>query len=217
MIKHLAALLLSLPGLAAEGPCDIFEAAGTPCVAAHSTVRAMYAAYHGPLYAVRRLSDNATQDIKTIGMGGVADSAAQDAYCNTASKGCSIAVIYDQSPQGNHLRAGPGRRGHIDLEVNAMKDPLTLGGKKVYSAYFERTSAYPGPFGNGTHPKEVGVGYRINNTTGVAKGDDPETLYMVTSGKHYNEGCCFDYGNAETFIGDAGCGTMEAISVSHIC
>ena len=108
-------------------------------------------------------------------------------------------------------QAGPGRRGAKDLEVNAAKDPLTLSGKKVYSAYFERVEAYPG----GPHPKEVGVGYRINNTTGVAKGDEPETLYMVTSGTHFNEGCCFDYGNAETFIGDAGCGTMEAISITN--
>ena len=33
--------------LAAQGPCDIFAAGGTPCVAAHSTVRAMYSAYSG--------------------------------------------------------------------------------------------------------------------------------------------------------------------------
>ncbi len=33
---------------------------------------------------------------------------------------------------------------------------------------------------------------RNDNTTGVAKGDEPETLYMVTSGQHYNAGCCFD-------------------------
>ena len=37
----------------AEGPCDILGAAGNPCVAAHSTVRALYAAYDGPLYKVR--------------------------------------------------------------------------------------------------------------------------------------------------------------------
>ena len=30
---------------AAEGPCDITGKAGNPCVAAHSTVRALYAAY----------------------------------------------------------------------------------------------------------------------------------------------------------------------------
>ena len=33
-----------------DGPCDILAAAGTPCVAAHSVVRALYAGYTGPLY-----------------------------------------------------------------------------------------------------------------------------------------------------------------------
>lgn len=61
----------------------------------------------------------------------------------------------------------------------------------MYSAYFEG-----------------GMGYRNDNTTGIAKGDEPETMYMVTAGKHYNSGCCFDYGNAETDAKDHGAGTM---------
>ena len=36
-------------------------------------------------------------------------------------------------------------------------------------------------------------------------------MYMVTSGKHFNNRCCFDYGNAEANAGDDGDGTMEAI------
>lgn len=35
---------------ATQGPCDIYAAAGTPCVAAHSTTRALYASYSGALY-----------------------------------------------------------------------------------------------------------------------------------------------------------------------
>jgi len=31
-----------------QGPCDIYEVAKTPCVAAHSTVRALFSAYAGP-------------------------------------------------------------------------------------------------------------------------------------------------------------------------
>jgi len=56
------------------------------------------------------------------------------------------------------------------------------------------------------------MGYRIDNTTGIAKGDEPESIYMVTSGKTYNDRCCFDYGNAETDNDDDGAGTMEVCS-----
>ncbi|HJY97121.1 MAG TPA: arabinofuranosidase catalytic domain-containing protein, partial [Streptosporangiaceae bacterium] len=34
-------------------PCDIYGAAGTPCVDAVSTVRALFAAYNGSLYQVK--------------------------------------------------------------------------------------------------------------------------------------------------------------------
>ena len=44
-----------------------------------------------------------------------------------------------------------------------------VGGHPVYAAYFEG-----------------GMGYRIDNTSGVAKDDEAETIYMVTSGTHYN-------------------------------
>ena len=56
ILSVLAGLLTSTsPARAAtSGPCDIYAAGGTPCVAAHSTVRALYGAYNGTLYQVRR-------------------------------------------------------------------------------------------------------------------------------------------------------------------
>ncbi len=78
--------------------------------------------------------------------------------------------------------------------MNATALSTTLNGNRVYAAFFEG-----------------GQGYRIDNTTGVATGNDPETLYMVTSGTHVNGGCCFDYGNAETNNNDDGAGTMECV------
>lgn len=48
----LASSLIIIGAAAISGPCDIFGAAGTPCVAAHSTVRALYGAYAGALYEV---------------------------------------------------------------------------------------------------------------------------------------------------------------------
>src|SRR5690349_4053853 len=84
-----------------QGPCDIYAAAGTPCVAAHSTTRALYAAYSGSLYQVRRSSDNTTRDIGVLSTGGVANAATQDSFCSGTT--CVITIIYDQSGRGNHL------------------------------------------------------------------------------------------------------------------
>src|SRR6266545_2924545 len=57
MFATTAAQAAPAPPPRPQGPCDIYAFAGTPCVAAHSTTRALYAAYDGPLYQVRRLSD----------------------------------------------------------------------------------------------------------------------------------------------------------------
>jgi len=56
-------------GAATSLPWDIYAAAGTPCVAAHSTTRALYAAYNGPLYQVRRASNGATTNVGTLAAG----------------------------------------------------------------------------------------------------------------------------------------------------
>ena len=162
-MASLVALLLGLLAAAAHaGPCDIFAAAGTPCVAAHAISRALYDSYSGRLYQVKR-GDGAALDIAAAAAGGAADAAAQDRFCAGAS--CVIQRIYDQSPSGNHLDTAPAG-GHVhtaDKPVNASRLPTLLGGKKVYGAYFEG-----------------GMGYRIDNTTGIARGNEPETLYMVT-------------------------------------
>jgi hypothetical protein len=187
-----------------QGPCDIYAAGGTPCVAAHSTTRALYASYNGPLYQVMRLSDHA---VKSIGVvqpsaapvpdpGGYADSAAQDAFC--ASTTCAITKIYDQSPNHNDLTqsprgafSGPALGGLDNLPIADMA-PVSLSGHKVYGVFIE-----------------PGMGLRDNHPTGTAVGDQPEGMYWVIDGHHFNDGCCFDYGNAEIDSRDDGNGTME--------
>src|SRR4051812_28957696 len=82
-------------------PCDIYAAGGTPCVATHSTTRALYASYNGNLYQVRRSSDNTTRDIGVLAAGGSANAAAQDSFC--AGTSCVVTVVYDQSGRGNLL------------------------------------------------------------------------------------------------------------------
>src|ERR1700733_13881287 len=64
-----------------QRPCDIYAAGHTPCVAAHSTVRSLYAKYTGPLYQVKRASDDATENIGLL-PDGYTNAAMQDAFCS---------------------------------------------------------------------------------------------------------------------------------------
>jgi hypothetical protein len=46
---------------------------------------------------------------------------------------------------------------------------------------------------------------------GTAVDDQAEGQYWVVNGKHFNSGCCFDYGNAEIDSRDDDNGTMETL------
>jgi hypothetical protein len=187
-----------------QGPCDIYAAAGDPCVAAHSTTRALYASYNGPLYQVLRQSDGRTLNIGVVqpnassvpDAGGYADAAAQDKFC--ANTYCWITTIYDQSGKHNDLTqaprggfSGPAMGGFNNLPLADMA-PVTIMGHKVYGVFIE-----------------PGMGLREDDAKGTAVDDQAEGQYWVINGLHFNNGCCFDYGNAETDSRDDDNGTME--------
>ena len=179
------------------GPCDIYAAAGNACAAAHSTTRALYAAYRGPLYQVLRQSDGQTLDIG-VAPGGYAAATEQDKFC--AGTLCWISIIYDQSPRHNDLSqaprggfGGPSLGGFNNLPIADMA-PATVMGHKVYGVFIEPN-----------------MGLRHNDVKGTAVDDQAEGQYWVVSGKNYNAGCCFDYGNAEIDSRDDDNGTMETL------
>jgi len=197
-------VLTTAPGAAraagSSEPCDIYASAGTPCVAAHSTVRALYANYNGPLYQLRRASDGATTDIGPTSAGGSANSDAQDVFC--ADTACSITKVYDQSPKHNDLtvEGGGGANPNADVAANPNAAHIVVNGQKAYGLYV-------GP----------GVGYRDDHTSGIPTGGQAQGAYMVASGTHVNSGCCFDYGNAEVNNDDNGNGHMEAVNLGTSC
>jgi hypothetical protein len=187
-----------------KGPCDIYAAAGDPCVAAHSSTRALYASYNGPLYQAVRQSDGKSLDVGVVqpvasqvpDAGGYADAAAQDAFC--ANTVCWITRIYDQSGNHNDLTqapcggfSGPALGGFNNVPVADMA-PVTIMGHKVYGVFIE-----------------PGMGLRDDDPKGTAVDDQAEGQYWVINGRHFNSGCCFDYGNAEIDSRDDDNGTME--------
>jgi sRNA-binding protein len=157
------------------------------------------------LYQVKRASDGKTLDVGIVApaaapapdAGGHANAAAQDAFC--AGTLCVINRIYDQSGKGNHLlQAPPGplfpgpAKGGFDTQPIADMAPITISGHKVYGVYMM-----------------PGMGFRNNDATGIAINDEAEGIYYVIDGKHYDSGCCFDYGNSSTNGRAVGTGTME--------
>jgi len=179
-------------------PCDIYAAANTPCVAAHSTVRALLGSYSGSLYQVKR-ADGTKKDIGVVG--GVADTATQDTFCSGTT--CTITLVYDQSGHGNLVEAETPDStvgGHQGMTAaNATQEPFTLGGHKVYSLYMKTAQAY----------------WRDGSKSGMPIGSAPQGIYMVTSGKHYGSGCCFDYGNGETSRMYVAGPSMDAVNFSN--
>jgi hypothetical protein len=177
-------------------PCDIYGSAGASCVAAYSSVRALYASYDGPLYQVTRVSDGATSDIGVLSAGGYANAAAQDSFC--AGTTCSITKIYDQSPEHNDLTVAPaGAAGGANVGATANALPTTVDGHEVYGIYLP-----------------PGAGYRHPNAAGVATNGQPETMYEVASGTNINNGCCSDFGNVESTETDTGASHMDAVNLS---
>ena len=87
------------------GPCDLYEDAGTPCVGAFSLVRALYAAFDGPLYYVRRASDNTTRAVPLQSAGGYVNATVQEAFCFRTD--CVVWRLVDQSPFNNDLTVAP--------------------------------------------------------------------------------------------------------------
>ena len=180
-------------------PCDILAQDGTSCVAAYSTVRALYSSYDGPLYQVQRASDNATENVGLQSTGGYVDAAEQDSFCSGTT--CTITELYDQSPDGNNLTVeGSGANGPPDVGADADALPIEIDGNEAYGLALE-----------------PGVGYRDDSTAGVPTGDEPQGIYAVVSGTNVNDECCSDFGNAETGNDDTGAGHMDALNVSLLC
>lgn len=182
-------------GTLAEGPCDLYAAGNTPCVAAYSTVRHLSSGYSGPLYQVRSGSSNQNTGsggtLYDIGVteDGFADAAAQDAVCTNTV--CTVSKLYDQSGHGNDLtvaKAGTAGGGPYsamdDFESIADAGPLTVGGHQVYSLYMAARQGYRLP---------VGVA-----GASVPRGTSAQGIYMLADGTHYGTACCWDFGNVTT-------------------
>ena len=208
----------------AQAPCDIYAKAATSCVAAYSSTRALFAAYNGPLYQVRRASDGTTLNIGLLRRGGYASIRRQNAFCARTS--CVVAKIYDQTADHNDLiPQGPTTApysnttySHDPVVANAL--PIIAGGHRVYGLKFVDDSPTGAPCFTaatcvGTHGQAYNNGHA--RARGVAVDGQAESVYGVFGGTFSGNQCCFDFGNSEIKGTDDGNGTMDAVNFSRDC
>jgi hypothetical protein len=192
--------------------CDIYASGGTPCEAAYSTTRALFAAYDGPLYQVQRASDSTYLNVGLESTGGVVNVAPENSFC--ANSMCTITEIYDQTANANNMpispgtscsgcsggNAGPGPGG-ADIGAPAEALPIYIGGQPAYGIDFNK----------------FGVGYRDDSARNLPTGSESDGLYAVTSSNLTDSQCCNDFGQGETNDSDDGNATMNAIYYGTDC
>jgi non-reducing end alpha-L-arabinofuranosidase len=205
-------------------PCDLYAKAGTPCEAAFSSSRALFAGYAGPLYEVKRASDGATLKIRVLARGGYANAAAQNAFC--AGTSCVVAKIYDQTANHSDLvPQGPTTAvysnttySHDPVSANAL--PILAGSHPVYGLKFQSGSptGLPCPTA-ATCIDNRGAAYNNGHVRakGIAVNGQAESVYGVFGGTYSGSDCCFDFGNSEIAGTDNGNGTMDALNFSRDC
>jgi len=119
---------------------------------------------------------------------GYQDAAALDALCPSGTT-CTIALLYDQSGNGNDLpvaKAGLSAGGTYsasdDFESNATKGAIKAGGHKAYPLYMAARE-----------------GYRIQSVgKGMPLKDAAQGIYEIADGTHAGTTCCWDFGNVTT-------------------
>ena len=117
---------------------------------------------------------------------GFADTSVQDAFCSGTV--CTFSIIYDQSGNGNDIKAAPGGLSNggtyaamPDFESSATKGMLMVGGHKVYSLYMNAREGYRTPLNV--------------KAKGVPMGNTAQGIYELADGTHSGTTCCWDFGS----------------------
>lgn len=205
-----------------QGPCDIYGAAGQPCVAAYSTVRRLLSTYTGPLYQIRVGSSQ-------FNIGGlVVTNPAQAQLPNPDQAGAGPQIPYTTAPEPGELVDIPQTAdGFADPTLQRQRCPLgttctvsliydqsgrgnhmpvAKGGQVfggIYAALddFETVMDERAALTVGGHPvyslfMQARQGYRLTVPgNGVPVDQEAQGIYMLSDGTRAGNACCWDFGN----------------------
>lgn len=174
---------------ALQEPCDILATAGTPCVAAYSVTRRMFASYSGYLFELERSSDDTTLNVGSSAANGLVNLAPVTTFCALTT--CNFAEIYDQTGSTNSLPQATAA-DQAPLSYTSFSNGMSLPLVKTVAGEYYRNRA---------------------DTTGIPTGNSQITEYMVVSNAA-SATCCGTFGDMEDTVHDDGAGTMFALAYS---
>jgi len=179
-------------------PCDLAATAGTPCDAAYSMTRRMFAAYTGNLFQLTRASDSNTQNITSLSSG-IVDVATINSFC--VSTTCTVTEVYDQTANANHVIVWT-RGGDLTAQ------PTPLGFTTFANGLYVPVLRIPLPANTST----TSAGYSTQSgASGLPTGNSSISVYTIaenTSEGGVVSGCCGFFGDTEQPVKDSGAGHM---------
>jgi hypothetical protein len=178
-----------------KGPCDVYAAASAPCVAAHSTTRALYASYKRPALpgpaSVRR------QDLghRRRPAGGVARARMQGGYANAA-------CTRTRSAPTRIAGSPPSTTNPPSTTISSMRRAADSAARRWAGSTISRSPTWRRSRSWATRPTasssrrawaspERRERHRRSMTR--RRGSTGSSTAITTT-----PACCFDYGNAET-------------------
>jgi hypothetical protein len=203
-----------------QGPCDIYGAAGQPCVAAYSTIRRLLSTYTGPLYQIRVGSSQ-------FNIGGLVVTNPAQAQLPNPNQG-GARIPYTTAPQPGELVDIPQTAdGFADPTIQRERCPLgttctvsliydqsgrgnhmpvAKGGQNAGGIYaelddFETVMDERAALTVGGHPvyslfMQARQGYRLTTPgNGVPVEQEAQGIYMLADGTRAGNACCWDFGN----------------------
>lgn len=194
-----------------DAPCDLLNTAGTPCAAAYSLTRRMFAAYSGNLFQVERASDSTTLDVGTSSTTGEVAASPVTTFC--ASTTCYVSKIYDQTTNANNLTTASTSTMALyqTSPYNGLPMLQTPAPTETVDATYPGTSQTGGSY-TGTVYYQTGGATRVGGT-GIPTGNSAISVYYVrgNSALLNTEG---DFGDMDSAVANSGKGDRFALGYS---
>ncbi len=182
--------------------CDIAATAGTSCVAAYSSVRALYQTYNGTALPGERQSDGTTTNISTLAAEGTPTPPRRTLLLrrHRVHGHDRLRPVGERQPPHRSPRSGSRARATSGCaRMRCPSSPRDTTSTDCCSTPAPASARWSGPTSRPARSRSRST--RCSSGTYITQVDR----------------CCFGFGNAETIADNTGSAHMDALNISTVC